>query len=196
MGLKVALPLGLSCNRATGFLQLLHGWKNLDIISADGVLRWVLKYGPLRLKSQRGHKFVESIEQWHKAQHHIQDIWEHPIQPGGYQMGAAEGESYGYLGGQFRIRVSHLEKLLKLDVRSVRWDLLKQCGVASCRKYFVADQGNHKYCSWKCSEEASRNSDLASWHRNKDQWRPPKGGSTLKKKGGQGGSKSTRKRKR
>ena len=165
--------------------------------SVDGVLRWVLRYGPLRLPSQRGHEFAESIEQWRKAQFHIQYKWEHPIQPiGGYQMAAAEGESYGYLDGQFRICVSTLEKLLALDVRSVRWDLLKRCGVSSCRRYFVAEHGNYKYCSWQCSEEASRNSDLASWHRNKKQWRPPKGGSTSKKKVGQGGSKSTRKRKR
>jgi hypothetical protein len=123
--------------------------------SADEVVRFTRRYGPLEARLRLGEKLDTSfqIAEWRRLQQEFRDKW-NALSPKRMQVipiptdlpGDAE-EEFQWWFSKLSYRTANLYRLLLLELYSIPPRKLKRCVGPTCvTPYFIADHLLQKYC--------------------------------------------------
>ena len=143
--------------------------------SADDVVRFTERYGPLnaRLKSGEKRTIRFKISDWKNLQRQYRDTWDRMMLGRGRMRLPAEnlpvvaGEQFDWWFDDLSFKAGSLYRLLLLELYSMPRARLKKCRRADCRTpYFIAEHLSQRYCT-TCKNEARLENKRKWWSANK-----------------------------
>jgi len=143
--------------------------------TADEVLRFTERYGPLNARLKRGEKQSSrfKISDWQNLQREYRDTWDRlrlkrgralfPIA----NLSVVAGEEFNWSFDDLSYTAGSLYRLLLLELYTMPRERLKKCRRAQCQTpYFIAEHLSQRLCA-ACKMEARLESKRKWWSKNR-----------------------------